>query len=133
MYLIWQEGRGPGVVFEITSASSRVADQGTKRAIYAMLGVQKYFLFDPLAEYLPRQVRGYRRQGDELIPMMREPLHSECLGLDLVVQDRLLRLCDPATGESFRTYSEAEAALVRERKLRLELEARLRDQGPADL
>src|ERR1700757_1155343 len=51
-YRVWEEGQPPTVVCEITSRASRLEDMGTKRALYAMLGVREYFLYDPLDEYL---------------------------------------------------------------------------------
>ena len=47
-YKLWEEGQPPAVVFEITSRGTRLEDLGTKRAVYAMLGVREYFLYDPL-------------------------------------------------------------------------------------
>src|SRR5215216_2131345 len=51
-YKLWEEKQAPVVVFEISSRSTRIEDKGNKRALYAMLGVREYFLFDPLSEYL---------------------------------------------------------------------------------
>ena len=52
-------------VFEITSRVSRLEDLGIKRAVYAMLGVQEYFLYDPLGEYLRPLLQGYLLQEEE--------------------------------------------------------------------
>lgn len=41
IYRLWEEGQAPAVVFEITSRSTRLEDLGTKRALYALLGVQQ--------------------------------------------------------------------------------------------
>ena len=59
-YKIWEEEQPPTVVFEITSRGTRLEDLGTKRALYAELGVQEYFLYDPLGEYLRPPLQGYR-------------------------------------------------------------------------
>ena len=64
-YRLWDEGQPPAVVFEITSRGSRLEDLGTKRAVYAMLGVREYFLYDPLGEYLRPSLQGYRLQEGE--------------------------------------------------------------------
>jgi Uma2 family endonuclease len=61
-YKVWEESQPPTVVFEITSRGSRLEDVGTKRAVYAMLGVREYFLYDPLGEYLRPPLQGYRLQ-----------------------------------------------------------------------
>jgi Uma2 family endonuclease len=56
----WVEGTVPAVVIELTSAETAREDQEIKRQLYQELGVREYFLFDPLNEYLPRQLMGYR-------------------------------------------------------------------------
>ena len=61
-YRLWEEGQSPEVVFDISSRGSRLEDLGTKRAVYAMLGVREYFLYDPLGEYLRPPLQGYRLQ-----------------------------------------------------------------------
>jgi Uma2 family endonuclease len=65
IYRLWEEGQPPAVVFEITSQGTRLEDLGTKRAVYAMLGVQEYFLYDPLEEYLRPPVQGYQLHEGE--------------------------------------------------------------------
>src|SRR5262245_61346495 len=61
-YRLWEEGQPPTVVFEITSRGTRLEDLGTKRVLYAMLGIREYFLYDPLGEYLRPPLQGYRLQ-----------------------------------------------------------------------
>ena len=41
--MLWREPKVPDFVLEITSQSTRVQDQGTKRERYALLGVQEHF------------------------------------------------------------------------------------------
>ena len=59
-YLVWEEGKGPDVVIEFTSASTEEEDRETKMRIYRdVLRMKEYFLFDPYAEYLePRSCAG---------------------------------------------------------------------------
>jgi Uma2 family endonuclease len=64
-YRLWEEGQPPAVVFEITSRGTRLEDLGTKRAVYAMLGVQEYFVYDPLGAYLRPPLQGYRLHEGE--------------------------------------------------------------------
>ncbi|MEK7727165.1 MAG: Uma2 family endonuclease [candidate division KSB1 bacterium] len=109
IYNMEVEGKGPDLVIELVSPSTEVEDLGNKRAIYAKLGVREYFLFDPLKEVFGAQLRGYRLEGEEYRPMMGHRLHSEVLGLDLVIERNLLRLYDPQTGERLRIHQEAEA------------------------
>jgi Uma2 family endonuclease len=88
-YKLWHEGVAPAVVFEITSRGSRLEDLGTKRALYAMLRVQEYFVYDPLGEYLEPSLQGYRLQGDDyerMCPEADRGLVSQVLGVDLRVK-----------------------------------------------
>jgi Uma2 family endonuclease len=136
-YRLWDEGLPPAVVFEITSRGSRLEDLGTKRAVYAMLGVREYFLYDPLGEYLRPPLQGHRLQEDEyqrIPPGADGGLVSQALGLELRLENGRLRVFNPATGERLLTPAEA---LVAQRiaaaelaQLRAEL-ARLRGEPEA--
>jgi Uma2 family endonuclease len=109
-YRLWEEGLAPVVVFEITSRGSRLEDLGTKRAVYAMLGVREYFLYDPLGEYLRPPLQGYCLQEGEygrVSPGAAGELVSQALGLELRVEDGRLRLVNPVTGERLLTPAEA--------------------------
>jgi len=125
IYQVWKEGKGPDVVFELTSRSTRREDLGPKKGIYEMLGVEEYFVFDPLGEYLkPRLVGfrlaewGYRRIEDE------EPLVSQVLSLELRVEGENLQLVDPATGKKLLTPLEAHEAHRTEAEARRQAETR---------
>jgi len=112
-YRLWEEGQPPAVVFEITSRGTRLEDLGTKRAVYAMLGVREYFVYDPLGEYLRPPLQGYRLHEGEyqrLLPAGEEGLTSQVLGLELRVEAGHLRVVDPATGERLLTPAELHAA-----------------------
>lgn len=131
-YKLWEEGVAPCVVFEITSRSTRLEDLGTKKALYEMLGVQEYFLFDPLDEYLKPRLQGF-----SLSRGVYRPIHPTSDGamisaeLNAVLQPdvALLRVLDPMTGKVLPTAEEAleEAAVEAERADAVEAEnARLR-------
>jgi Uma2 family endonuclease len=127
-YRLWEEGRPPTAVFEITSRASRLEDLGTKRAVYAMLGVQEYFLYDPLGEYLRPPLQGYRLQEGEyqrIPPGDEGKLTSQVLGLELRVEEGRLRLVNPTTGERLLTPAEAQAARRAEAAARRAAEAEL--------
>jgi Uma2 family endonuclease len=133
-YRLWEEGQPPSVAFEITSRGTRLEDLGTKRAVYAMVAVQEYYLFDPLGEYLRPPLQGYRLQEGEYqrtFPEANGGLTSQTLGLELWVEEGRLRLINPATGELLLTPAEAQAARraaeVELEQLRAEL-ARLRGE-----
>jgi hypothetical protein len=133
VYKLWEEKVAPGVIFEITSRGTRLEDLGTKRALYEMLGVAEYYLFDPLDEYLRPRFQAYK-----LIAGMYHPaklsadgsLLSRELNLVLRPEGKLLRVTDPATGESLPTLDEAvyqmedalEIARAEMRRARLEAE-----------
>jgi Uma2 family endonuclease len=109
-YRLWDEGQPPAVVFEITSRGSRLEDLGTKRAVYAMLAVREYFLYDPLGEYLRPPLQGYRLQEGEyqrLLPGTEDRFVSQALSLELRLENGRLRVFNPATGERLLTPAEA--------------------------
>lgn len=134
-YKIWEEGKGPDVIIEVTSQSTRSEDNFSKYNLYErVLRVPEYFQFDPTGDYLSPRLRGYRltRGKYQRIRETRGRLHSVELGLDLVDEDGQLRLYNPLTGERLMTPEEldearaqAEAEIAR---LRAELES-LRKKG----
>jgi Uma2 family endonuclease len=128
IYRLWAEGQPPAVVFEITLRGSRLEDLGTKRAVYAMLGVREYFVYDPLGEYLRPPLQGYQLQEGEyqrLPPGGEGALVSQALGLELRVEEGRLRVVDPATGERLLTPAEVHAARRAEAAARRTAEAEL--------
>jgi Uma2 family endonuclease len=111
-YLLWEEGKSPNAIIELTSKSTRKEDLDTKFKLYRdVLKVQEYFLFDPFGEYLKPPLRGYRLVNREYVPI--EPVAgrfpSEVLGLHLERDGTMLRLYDPATGQWLPTLEEARA------------------------
>ena len=114
-YQTWVEGKGPEVVMEITSRSTRQVDQNVKPTLYQQLGVREYFQYDPKGQYLKPALRGRRlnRHGQyEQLNSVRGLdgsvwLTSTVLGLQLRLEGGRLRLFDPKTGDYLDTYSEA--------------------------
>ena len=140
IYKLWEEGKAPDVVFEITSTSTRLQDLGPNKGLYEVLSVREYFLFDPLEEYLRPSLRGFRLEEGQFRPMQEKPLLSEVLGLELRVEEGWLRLYDRARGYRLPTPAEeaegrrmaearAQAAEEELPRLRQEL-ARLRSPLP---
>jgi Uma2 family endonuclease len=85
-YLVWEEGKAPDVVFEITSKSTDREDRKKKRELYRdVLKVPEYFLFDPFEEYLKPSMQGYRLAAGEYAPIepVGDRLPSDVLGLHL--------------------------------------------------
>jgi Uma2 family endonuclease len=132
-YKLWEEGQPPTVVFEITSRGSRLEDLGTKRALYAMLGVREYFLYDPLGEYLRPPLQGYRLRDGEyerVLPGGEGELVSAALSLVLREEESQLRVINPTTSERLLTPAEAQAARRAEAAAR-EAEAAAREAEAA--
>ena len=140
IYKLWEEGRAPSVVFELTSESTQDDDLERKRLLYEKLGVGEYFLFDPTQDYLNPKLQGFRLQGryySPLAPQSRPDgewqLISQTLSLELHTAGTRLRMFDPRAGEYLRSpREEAEARREAEAELaraRAEL-ARLRGEAP---
>jgi hypothetical protein len=88
-------------------------DKGNKRALYAMLGVREYFLFDPLAEYLKPALQGFQLVGEEYIAIDQtadRALISQELGLQLSSDGSYLRLIDASSGQPLLRPAELDAA-----------------------
>ena len=132
VYKLWEEGKGPDVVFELTSRGTMWKDLGPKKGIYEMLGVREYFLFDPLREYLEPPLQGYRLEDGTYRQVEGEQLGSQVLGLELQVEGEFLRLYDLKTGEKLLTPLEAQAAR-REAEALARREAEARQQAEAEL
>ena len=131
IYLLWEEGKAPDFVLEVTSRSTRRQDQGFKRDLYARLGVTEYWLFDPAGDWLDPRLQGHRLVGggyDQLAPSGIEGgervLRSTVLGLDVYVDHGEIRFRDPATGHKLLTLEEAELALKEARARIAELEGK---------
>ncbi len=129
-YKLWEEGRPPTVVLEITSRSTRLEDLGNKRALYAMLGVSEYFLYDPLAEYLEPPLQGFllvNGEYERIGPDADGSLFSRVLGLKLQIENDRLRLINAATGERLLRPAEAREQARAETEARRAAEQRLAD------
>ena len=120
-YLIWREGKGPDVIIEVTSKTTRNEDRKTKHPLYRdVLGVREYFLFDPFEEYLSPSMQGFRLVDGEYLPIARENggLSSDLLGVRLTREGWILRLIDIATGQ--RLLPSAERAKLEAERAEIE-------------
>jgi Uma2 family endonuclease len=138
-YKVWVEGKAPDLVVEILSKSSVYNDKAMKRGLYAELGVQEYILFDPKFQYLTPAMQGYSLVDDYYQPLPTQKLidgtlvlSSQVSGLQFRLQNRILRLYDPLTGETLLPHEEterqrrmAEARAAYEAEARQEAEARI--------
>jgi Uma2 family endonuclease len=106
-YKVWDEGKGPDLVIELTSKSTHLEDLGNKRAIYEALGVKEYYIFDPEGIGFEPRFRGFVLEGGDLhmvsprqTPDGRSFFTSHVVELDLRQDGNWLRFIDPATGQS---------------------------------
>jgi Uma2 family endonuclease len=144
-YKIWETGKVPSVIFEMTSASTQAHDQAKKRELYESIGVQEYWLFDPKGEWIPEKLRGYRRQAnppkndeESLVYEAIADSLSQVLGLRLEVEGALIGFYRQDNGKKLLIPSELFSAwqeeiqradLAEERARVAELEAqKLRDR-----
>ncbi|HVG10787.1 MAG TPA: Uma2 family endonuclease [Thermoanaerobaculia bacterium] len=124
-YLLWKEGQAPCFVIEVTSESTRDEDIGMKRDRYEQMGVEEFFLHDPLEEYLSPPLQGYRLKDGRYRRISPEPdgsLLSWTTGLRLSREGEHLRLVELGAGKPLPSFQE-----IREENRRLDEEiARLR-------
>lgn len=121
VYKLWEEGRAPEVVFEVSSRQTWREDLNTKWRLYEDLGVKEYFIFDPEYDYLVEPLIAWRLEAGryEAVEVVDGAVKSETLKLELVNTGETLRLRDLATGQLLRTPLElAEEA----DRLRLEVD-----------
>lgn len=113
-YKLWQENnKAPDFVLEITSKSTVSEDQGTKKGLYAYLGIKEYFQYDPTADYLKPSLQGLRLVEGNYLSIPSETkaeelsIFSQVLGLELRrQQDGQMRFYDPATDQKLRSTEE---------------------------
>ena len=124
-YLLWEEGKVPDFVLEITSRTTRGEDQGKKRELYRRLGVAEYWQHDPRGEWLKPPLRGLELVAGEYVALPRRELadgtlalRSRMLGLELRLTEGGLRFHDPVTGRNVRTLAETDEVREREQQAR---------------
>ena len=118
-YRLWEEGKVPDFVLEITSHSTWEEDRGKKRELYRRLGVTEYWQYDPTGDYLEPVLPGLELAAGEYVPIAAgataeglPTLESRVLGLELHATDDGLRFHDPVTEQYLPTSAEDAAARV---------------------
>ncbi len=109
-YILWEEGKAPDIVIEVTSKSTRKEDKTKKLDLYRdVLCVPEYFQFDPTQDYLKPPLQGFRLVEDRYEPIkpIQGRLPSAVLGLHFERDGDLLRLYDPVAGHRLPTRREA--------------------------
>lgn len=125
-YFLWREGRPPSMIIEVTSEGSRREDQ-EKKDLYARLGVEEYFLDDPLDEYLEPPLQGYRLvQGryEPIEPDEEGMILSRTTGLLLRRDDHGVRLIDTETRKPLPRIEE-QGVVIEEQGRMLEEQGRV--------
>ena len=68
-YVTYDEGKPPDFVLEVLSESTWRRDMGVKKTIYERMGVQEYWILDPVGTYVdPPPLKGFRLIGDHYDP-----------------------------------------------------------------
>ena len=118
-FWVWETGKVPDFVMEVASPSTAANDLGSKRELYARLGVTEYWRFDPSGGNL----YGQPLAGERLIEGSYVPFdisvrpdgsqlsHSQLLNLDFYWNDAGFDVLDPATGKTIHPLEVAEEAL----------------------
>lgn len=121
-YKVWEAGKAPDFVLEITSLATRTQDQGPKRGIYAYMGVREYFQADPTGDYLKPPLQGQQLAGDHYAPLPSAAsfggewrAYSAVLQLELRLNPATgeLRFYDPSARRILPSYQEQQVELVR--------------------
>lgn len=109
---VWEEGKAPDVIFEVSSLKTWREDLYEKWRIYERIGVREYFIFDPQYEYIPEQLMVWKLFNKQYIsqPVNNGVYYSDVLGLELVDTGETLRLRDPQSGQFLPTEEEEIAA-----------------------
>ena len=133
-FKVWEEKAMPCVVFEITSKETKSEDTVSKPSLYASLGIQEYFLFDPLDEYLDQQLMGYRLVDGEYVLMSPNEdgeIFSTELQMVLRPEGKFLRVVDPQTALPVPSLDEA-VEMAEQEAQRAEQEAQRADAKEAE-
>ena len=117
-YKLWEEPKGPDFVLEVASRRTWPRDRDRKRALYARLGVEEYWLYDPTGERIRSRLRAMRLEAGEYQELAPEAaalegryLRSAVLGLDVRVDGAgELHVRNPQTGEDYLMPEEEHAA-----------------------
>jgi Uma2 family endonuclease len=109
-FILWEEAKGPNIVIEVTSESTKEEDLDDKYVLYRdVIKVPEYFLFDPRGEFLNPPLQGYRLVDGKYVRI--EPIDGRLpsveLRLHLEPDGSELRLWNSQTGKWIPTHDEA--------------------------
>lgn len=110
-YLVWEEGPVPVLAFEIASPEGWRGLLDKKKGLYERLGVEEYVVFDPEGKFIQPRLQGFRLENGRYRSLPLEPggsLVSRTTGLQILPEEKNLRLIDLVTGERYRWAKESE-------------------------
>ncbi len=132
-YKVWQEGgKLPSFALEVVSKSTKGKDLNINPALYAQLGVDEYFQYDPNGNYIQPRLQGLRLVNGDYQPIPANnpadgvlSLTSEVLGLELRLLAIGLRFYNPAMDRLLLDYEEeADARQLLETQVQQERQQR---------
>ena len=116
----------------MTSRGTKEKDNVEKRTLYAQIGIEEYWQFDPKGEWISEQLRGFRLVDGQYVPTLNSI--SIALGLRLEVTGALISFYRSDNGEKLLIPVELqekaqrfETALTVEQIRSQELEAELHE------
>ncbi len=128
-YCLWEVGKMPELVMEMTSKSTQAMDQDHKPELYAQLGVQEYWQYDPHGGYLNSRLQGWQLVGSTYQPIpgqQRPDLGAELFPsavLDTswghLLDSGDLRLWNPEEQTWYRSPDESQLHSLQEHQARL--------------
>lgn len=132
-YKIWEEGKAPDFVMEVTSKSTYKNDLRKKKTRYAHIGVREYFLYDPERSYLPESLMGFRLNDDgKYGTIPRSPdngILSDVLGIEFSIQGDDIGLYNPTSEQWLQTPAE----IAQQEAQARQQEAQARQQAEAEV
>lgn len=125
-YKVWEEGKVPDFVMELSSKSTYQNDLGEKMELYASLGIRDYVLYDAEGLYLPTPLMGFTLVNGTYVAMSPNAdggIYSEVLDLEFRSRDTYCGIYDPVSEAWLQTpveAAEAEVAHLQEQLARLQ-------------
>lgn len=133
-YRIWEEGKPPDFVLEFSSEKTHRTDQDEKKLLYASIGVQEYFLYDPERQYLATSLMGFRLIEGEYVPIPMSPdggIMSETLNLELRLRGNILGFYDTISSKWLETPADTAVARADQESARADKESARADKESA--
>ncbi|MDE0086764.1 MAG: Uma2 family endonuclease [Candidatus Poribacteria bacterium] len=133
-YRVWEEGKPPDFVLEFSSEKTHRTDQNEKKLLYASIGVQEYFLYDPERQYLPTPLMGFRLIEGKFVPIPADSdgsVMSATLNLKLRLRGNTLGFYDTVSSKWLETPADTAAAQAEQEAVRADEEAARADRETA--